>query len=70
MAKPLTAQDVRDGRVIYLEILGRFTSTIRFAGPYLPTEVDAIADGHRKAGCFVDSIAAPTGYQQRLTDQN
>jgi len=66
MARPLTAQDVKDGRVIYLEIRDRFIGGIRFAGPYVPEEAGTEAIEHRKAGCFVDAIAAPTGYQARL----
>jgi hypothetical protein len=66
MARPLTAQDVRDGRTVYLEVRDRFIGNISFAGPFLPSEADSEANARRQAGCFVDAIAAPTGYQQRL----
>jgi len=66
MARPLTAADVKEGRIIYLEIRDRFVGGIRFAGPFLPSEADVEANGLRTAGCVVDSIAAPTGYQLKL----
>lgn len=69
MARPLTAQDVRDGRTIYLEVRDRFVHQIWFVGPLTVSEADTEAPQHRKAGCAVDSIAAPTGYQLRLTGE-
>jgi hypothetical protein len=69
MARPLTAQDVKDGRIIYLEITDRFAGGIRFAGPLTASEAETEAPRHRKAGCFVDAIAAPTGYQAKLTSE-
>lgn len=66
MVRPLTAQDVRDGRTIYLEVTDRFIWQHWFVGPLLPNEADSEATQYRKNGCFCDSIAAPTGYQQRV----
>jgi len=64
--RALTAQDVKDGRTIYLEVTDRFNWQQWFVGPLLPAEADTEATQYRKAGCFCDSIAAPTGYQQKL----
>ncbi len=69
MARPLTAQDVKEGRTIHLEVRDRFIGGIRFAGPFVSEEAGAEAIEYRKAGCFVDAIAAPTGFQQRLSSQ-
>jgi hypothetical protein len=66
MVRPLTTQDVKDGRTIYLEVTDRFIWQRWFVGPLLPDEANKEAEGYRKAGCFCDSIAAPTGYQQKL----